>query len=337
MRIPIAKFNDLSLRRTQLMGVATLMILVCHASASHVLMPLWLGKLMDLGNYGVDIFLMLSGLGLYHSLLNRPVTSVGGGVIYCKRRGCRVLIPYWIIYLPYCIIFLLLGKYSFGDGLLCMSALEYWFFHRGAWFVSLILILYLLAPAVYLLMSGKYRWTWCILVVIITVLCKIDAGTPNSHNVLNNIQFAFSRVPAFILGMAVRKACKEKKTVSVVWLVALAMVGLTLAMIFRLGYGTAWMIIPLMLYVIDVIFEKTRNLSWIESSMTFLGRISLESYLTNIALGSLLSALIPVYISSPMFYGKYLQYSIVIVAGLLLAQAINRLSVKWTEKLIHAS
>ena len=79
MKLPVAKLNNLSLWRTQLMGVAALMILVCHAAASHVLMPHWLGKLMDLGNYGVDIFLMLSGLGLYYSLSKKPITSVRGG------------------------------------------------------------------------------------------------------------------------------------------------------------------------------------------------------------------------------------------------------------------
>lgn len=77
----ILKFEleDLSNKRTQLMGLATLMIIICHTSASHVLMPHWLSKLMDLGNYGVDIFLFLSGLGLFYSLSKKPVTTVRRG------------------------------------------------------------------------------------------------------------------------------------------------------------------------------------------------------------------------------------------------------------------
>lgn len=335
MKLPVAKLNDLSLRRTQLMGVATLMILVCHASASHVLMPHWLGKLMDLGNYGVDIFLMLSGIGLYYSLSNKPVTTVRGGVNYCKRRCCRILIPYWIVYVPYCIIFFLLGEYTFGESFLCLSTLEYWLFHKGAWFVSLILILYLPAPILYRLVSGKYRWVWTILfIVVITILCNAKSGTPGG--LLYNIQFAFSRVPCFVLGMAIGKECKERVTVPVIWLVVLAIVGLALAKVLRLGYGTAWMVIPLVLWGIDVIFGLVRNVNWVEKSMLFLGTISLESYLTNIALGSLMSALIPKYIASPIFYGKYLQYTIVIIVGLLLAWGISKLSAKWTKKLVNA-
>ena len=77
----ILKFEleKLSQKRTQLMGLATLMIIICHASASHVLMPRWMSKLMDLGNYGVDIFLFLSGVGLFYSLSKKPVTTVRGG------------------------------------------------------------------------------------------------------------------------------------------------------------------------------------------------------------------------------------------------------------------
>ena len=338
MKLPVAKLNNLSLRRTQLMGVATLMILVCHASSSHVLMPHWLGKLMDLGNYGVDIFLMLSGLGLYYSLSKKPITSVMGGVNYCKRRGCRILTSYWIIYIPYCIIFLLLSKYSFGECMLCLSALEYWLFHRGAWFVSLVLILYFLAPCLYRLMTGKHRWVWAIgLIVVTTVLCKVNQGTLTGHNVLYNIQFAFSRVPSFVLGMALGVDCKENRAVSVAWLVVLAIAGVVLAKVFVLGYGTAWMIIPLVLYVIDCLLDRTRKICWIEKSMTFLGNISLESYLTNIALGSMLSTLIPAYISSPLFYGKYLQYSIVLVVGLSGAWWVNKQSKKITSIFLQES
>ena len=147
-------FNELSLKRTQLMGVATLMILLCHASASNVLMPHWLKMLFVLGNYGVDVFLVLSGLGLFYSLSRSPITSRGGVVTYCKRRFYRIFIPYGFIFIPYCLIFLFLGIYTIADSLLCITALEYWFYHRGAWFVSLIIFLYIVAPLLYKLLSN---------------------------------------------------------------------------------------------------------------------------------------------------------------------------------------
>jgi len=70
--------RDISTYRTQLMGVATLMIIACHAPASGVVMPRILSFALNLGNYGVDIFLLLSGLGVYYSLSKCPTR--GGGL-----------------------------------------------------------------------------------------------------------------------------------------------------------------------------------------------------------------------------------------------------------------
>lgn len=72
-------FETLTQKRSQLMGVATLMIIACHASASNVLMPFWLKRLLGLGNLGVDMFLLLSGLGIYYSLSKEPFKTLRGG------------------------------------------------------------------------------------------------------------------------------------------------------------------------------------------------------------------------------------------------------------------
>lgn len=77
-----AEIKDLSTYRTQLMGMATLMIIACHAPASGVVMPHLLTRIFTQGNYGVDLFLLLSGLGVYYSLSKQPVTSLlGGGIL----------------------------------------------------------------------------------------------------------------------------------------------------------------------------------------------------------------------------------------------------------------
>ena len=68
--------------RTQLMGIATIMIIACHAPASNVLMPSSIAKLLSLGNWGVDIFLFLSGVVVYYSLRKR-----GGGIFLITKKG----------------------------------------------------------------------------------------------------------------------------------------------------------------------------------------------------------------------------------------------------------
>lgn len=70
--------KDLSTYRTQLMGFATLMIIACHASASGVVLPRIVSYVFTLGNYGVGIFLLLSGLVVFYSLSNKPVNTLQG-------------------------------------------------------------------------------------------------------------------------------------------------------------------------------------------------------------------------------------------------------------------
>lgn len=60
--------GNLSLYRSELMGIATMLIIVCHAPAYGVEIPAWLSRVLSSGGFGVDIFLFLSGMGMYHSL-----------------------------------------------------------------------------------------------------------------------------------------------------------------------------------------------------------------------------------------------------------------------------
>ena len=60
--------HEISQYRTELMGVATLLVMFGHSAANGVVMPGWMESLCGLASVGVDIFLLVSGLGLYYSL-----------------------------------------------------------------------------------------------------------------------------------------------------------------------------------------------------------------------------------------------------------------------------
>lgn len=329
MSIPMIhiNLNQLSSCRLNLMGVATIMILVCHAPASKVLMPEWLAHVCNLGNYGVDIFLLLSGLGCYYSLKKQSCNEKLGGASWIKRRFRRILGPYIIVYLPYCMLFFLIGKYGIGDCLLCLSAVEYWFFHRGAWFVSLILILYLLSPLLYRMFIGKMRWVLSIIIILILAcLSNIHMVSASNTNVIHNIQNAFSRVPCFILGMVVAQNCMDNIKISPVWLLVLAALGFLLRKIAGLDSGMEWTLVPIIIYIVLIIMNALNKVGLIDGILRFLGKISLESYLTNITINSALVAFIPTYISSPLFYGRWIEYTIVIVIGLMAAYGVHQLN-----------
>lgn len=318
-----ANLSDLSTYRTQLMGIATLMIIVCHANVYHVLLPSVLISVFRWGNWGVDIFLFLSGIGAYFSFNKDNKKDTSDIIFYYKRRFFRIYIPYIMVYVPYCLIFFLLGKYSIGDSLLCLSALEYWLFHKGAWFVSLILILYLITPFLYTALSGQNKWFIAIGIIIsLMLLCNIPIEDNSSTSILHNIQWAFNRVPCFIIGVTIGRSCKEGKQLLVSQVLLYGFVCIVSSTFIDIWKST-WLIVPFMLYICVLLIKLIEN-SWLDNSLKFLGTISLESYLTNISLKSLLGMLIPAYIYTPLFYGRYIEYTIVIVVGLLLAKYIHQ-------------
>lgn len=326
MKLHSFNMGDISAFRTQLMGIATLMIIACHAQASSVLMPGLVSKVLIQGNYGVDIFLFLSGIGMYYSLNKKPIIDITGGGVFLKRRLFRLFVPYEIILLPYCLVLVLLGLYSFMDVFLSLMALEYWFFHRGAWFLSFLIILYFFTPFLYQLFSTRYRWIWAILLcVIVTFLCAIPVGNPSNTNIVSNIQWAFSHTPCFLLGLIVGRDCKGQKSINLIWIVLLALVGIVSLKLFLVG---AFLVLPLLIYLFVIILKYTNRWKWVHRLLLLLGSISLESYLTNITLNGILVKIIPERINSPIFFGRYLEYFIVIVVGILMAYWVNQLSTK---------
>ena len=80
------------------MGIATLLVIFGHSVGNGVAMPRWMESLCGLSSVGVDIFLLVSGLGLWYSLTSLNGNNVQQGVrCWYLRRYKRILIPYLII------------------------------------------------------------------------------------------------------------------------------------------------------------------------------------------------------------------------------------------------
>lgn len=133
---------DISRSRGAIMGVAAILIYFAHAYAYVDLGAPW-RQLFSLGNLGVDIFFLVSGLGLYYSAsrMRGPLSA------WYKKRFLRVGIPFLLVSVPYYLLcdFVLsdLGCLRF---FLDISTLSYWLFHTGAWYVAALVPLYLLVP-----------------------------------------------------------------------------------------------------------------------------------------------------------------------------------------------
>lgn len=94
--------NHISKYRTELMGLSAIMIILCHVNVAEVKLHYLIKLIIREGNLGVDIFLFLSGLGLFYSL-ERFLEKYEFGNIYkwYWKRFTRLLLPYLLIMVPY--------------------------------------------------------------------------------------------------------------------------------------------------------------------------------------------------------------------------------------------
>lgn len=86
----IVNLGDLSRYRTELMGLSALLILICHSTA-YIDMPSIVVYALSVANIGVDLFLFLSGMGMWYSLQKLHVT-------FCDVQNQSVDSGGWIIY-----------------------------------------------------------------------------------------------------------------------------------------------------------------------------------------------------------------------------------------------
>ena len=116
--------------RMELMGFAIILIMLFHLGV------------LPFGECGVDVFLFLSGFSMYHSLSRNDNI-----VKFYRKRLFRILPAYLIIAIP----FFFLKTCTIEDFLLKITNLCIVFQGEmgGWWFITMILLCYLLAPLMY--------------------------------------------------------------------------------------------------------------------------------------------------------------------------------------------
>jgi len=126
--------------------------------------------------------------------------------------------------------------------------------------------------------------------------------------------------------MAVAKDCMEMKSINPLWLFVMAGIGAGCYVGLHLNlFSLSWAFVPALLYTL-IVLMRLMSFPIHDRVLDFLGDISLESYLTNVTLGTIFVTLIPAYINSPLFYGRYLEYFLTVVLGLLLSVCVNKAS-----------
>lgn len=264
------------------MGIATIMIIVCHAPKFMTISPSCLNNIIGFLGIGVDIFLILSGLGICHSFVR--LNKIGGSVVkWFLQKYIRIILPCAFVIIPvYCyhndlilaqLPFLLSNLSGFGI-LWGMGAL---------WFVACILMLYILSPVIHRLLIGPKKWIWFIVFSMVTL--SLSALNFGNESFAYYLSFCIQRWPAYFLGYVLHDEIMQDKEVSIMhafiipffFVVTLYMINKVFDINICLFGLQGWIVLVLATLLLSVVQSQR-----LYNILCFWGRISLESYATNI-------------------------------------------------------
>ena len=299
-------FDD---HRTEFMGFAAIWVALMHVVSElfpSVHIPV-LGAIIARGNLGVEMFLALSGFGLFCSLeKNHDVKR------FYKRRISRIIGPWLALGLVYWLV----------SGMLTDSIGFWWFFNNclgisfwkdgvtTIWYVAYIALLYLLYPLIYKLQKKNAQYILLLSAILVLVNLFLWNYTESFYA---NTEIALTRTPIFLVGSYIAQFVKYPSLSGKKagwWILAYLIVTVTAfagsifarpyhrdfaVMLYRYGGGGAVLILMIVVGKILSLLE----LPILKKALSFYGGISLEFYLISVFLRNIIGYLISDYAFPP--------------------------------------
>lgn len=292
--------------RNQLFGFAIIWIMLMHSNeftpitenrflSRYLLYDGWIRT----GGVGVDVFLFLSGIGLYYAMLKKPSLKR-----FYRNRFKRILIPYLIIGTTYWIFknFVISHTPIMFLRDLCLST----FVTHGNstfWYVAALVPLYLIAPFILRLFQSKYRKP--LLFLFFTLYLALNYvlffTTPE---LFANTEKALTRIFIFILGCYFGKIVNEGCPMNKMWGVYCFLVLSCHALVPYWAEASGLMPSKIasrlwcnaagfsLCILVPIILEVLQS-DFLNRFLNFFGTISLELYLSHVALKTVVKKLCP--------------------------------------------
>lgn len=213
-------FEVISTYRNEIYGLSIFWVMLFHICESHYFPVLAdnavynkLMVILGMGNMGVDIFLFLSGICLYFSFTKKPDIYA-----FIKKRITRIMYPICLTSMLLWIRYLVMHRISIWGFVNRLFLIQYWIDgDRQIWYISLIMLLYLVYPYIYLYMFRKNEDKSSVIraMIMIGVIVIITIGLNAEYpKVYHAIDLALPRVPIFLTGCIVGKFVYEKRKIS---------------------------------------------------------------------------------------------------------------------------
>ena len=285
--------NLVSKHRQKIMGIAIILIILFHSAFT---IPI-ISSFFDTLYCGVDIFLFVSGFGIYVA-----IKKYNNTLLFYKKRISKIF-PIYIpaVFCYYIIFFVKNGYFSNGfylsrvlnnfsiiiSNIFCFS---FWLrMPTFVWYVPVIVLLYTLSPILEKSLSSVKH-------IALTVLIATIINIPFFYN---DCLIGASRFFIYYIGMLFGKIYYENKKINIkieIFLYVLSVVGVLIASFCAIKlekyltvYGLYWypyiLIIPGLVFALARLFnfiENVKILKFINLFFSFLGCITLEIYLIHV-------------------------------------------------------
>ena len=304
MKKNIFTYKDISTYRSEIMGWSIIWIMMLHFTFHQIKS---LGFLSQYGFAGVDIFLFVSGFGLYFSLKKESKYFS-----FYKKRLFRIFPTYYLLGL-------IASIFLFHDNILTYlyryTTLGFWIGSiYWEWYIPSLILLYLLAPFFKKMIERKMYFTYLFLIIacLACSLFLIDKDIINREHF-----FTLYRIPAFLF--CIISAYWLENNYSTKHFYLLIIVGISIFillypnhhLVYNYKYFSLLFLLPTFILAFILLSKHMKCLNPIISEI---GKSSLEIYLIqSIIFSAIIQELIVI---SPKWHDT-LTFTLIIVCSVL--------------------
>jgi len=264
----IIQLADISNYRSELMGWSILWIMMLHFGFYGVT-PL--GFVAQYGYAGVEIFMFLSGFGMYFSLDKSPSL-----ITFYRRRLFRIFPAYYIIGL---LTSFLIFHDTASQYLFRYTTIGFWMVDGlfADWFIPSILLLYLLSPFFKAIGNKGLAAITILILVLSFFLVELNDLIDTEH------YFLLYRVPAFLYGMICANWLQHGRDMKCYYIIMLACLPFFVWLypqfhqVYRYKYFSVMFMMPVFVCFFILVSKYIKILNPL---MRRMGEASLEIYLT---------------------------------------------------------
>ncbi len=281
--------------------------------------PVWLYRNV-IGSIGVEVFLLLSGMGIYFSWKNsRSLAS------FYQKRLRRIL----TVYVPMGLVFWIIkdivinkqGAFVFLKDFTLVSFITDG--NKNVWYVALILFLYAVFPVIYRLLFKREKLSAAGFSAAVGIAVLGELAMNLFLPVIDaNISIAVTRIPIFIVGCAAgyfvenRKSFSKLQTVLIVAVGAVAKTGEFVFTYPTIIWRYASALWSISLTVSACLLLSALDCEKLNSMLRFVGSLSFELYLSHVMIRGLFNL--------RGYYTYYLKNYMMVIILAIIATAVYR-------------